>query len=440
MRPVYFLLKFILGYSLRVVHAKHKKVNVPKTFFTRTIFASNHPSAFLDPLVISVRQYPVIHFMTRADIYKGFIKFVFWNVHMIPIFRGHDGNDSAEKNKEVFDMCYNEVRKGKGLIVFAEGFTDDVFIRRLKPLKKGSVKIGFHICEKMNWKKKIYIQPTGLNYTHPQKFRSSVLISYGKRICLNDYKADYLENPAKVINELTKLIEQGIQDQITHVENKDWAPFHENIMKLTRKGMNNECYDASLSLKKRWEYSKNLASWLNQQDEQNEALLQLKSNLENYFSTLKRNKMQENDVLEFSKKHKISLFKQYVSLIVGFPFLILGFLHAAPVYFWLKPFVEKTFRRDVFWSGVKMVGGIALAGFYNLVFIFLFHAFVYPSWTLALLYYFTVPLFGFLVMRNWFVQKRELARKKVLTNFDFKPIIAERKQLLEEIQNTVPVA
>ena len=80
MRPLYFILKFVLNYSLRVYHAFHTRVNSPKSWRTRTIFASNHPSAFLDPLTIAVRQNPIIHFMTRANIYKGYLKVVFFGV------------------------------------------------------------------------------------------------------------------------------------------------------------------------------------------------------------------------------------------------------------------------------------------------------------------------------------------------------------------------
>jgi 1-acyl-sn-glycerol-3-phosphate acyltransferase len=440
MRPIYFLLKFILGYSLRVYHKTYIKINKPKKFWTRTIFASNHPSSFLDPLVISVRQFPIIHFMTRADIYQGFIKFVFWNVHMIPIFRAQDGNNAAKKNDEVFDLCFKEMKRGKGLILFAEGFTDDVFIRRLKPIKKGAIRIGFYTCEKLNWKKKIYIQATGLNYTDPKKLRSSVLISYGEHICLNDYRDEYEQNPAKATNELTKKVELDMKAQITHVENIHWVPFHENVMQLTRKGMNNECYDKKIKLIDRWKYSRNLALWLNQQDENNISLVALIDKTKHYFSTLKKEQLTENYVYEYSKKGKLSLAKSYTILLTCLPLLPFGFIHGAPIYFWLKPFVEKTFKRAVFWSGVKMVGGIALAGFYNIAFVFLFHAFVYPSWWLAILYYFTIPLIGFLGMRAWLRAKMELPFKRKAQSKNLKSFMNERAKLLEEIKRLIPVA
>lgn len=440
MRPLYFILKFVLNYSLRIYHKSYVRINAPKSFRTRTIFASNHASSFMDPLVIAVKQNPIVHFMTRADIYKGYVKAVFWAAQMIPIFRAQDGKDAAKKNDEVFDTCYREVNKGKGLILFAEGFTDDVFIRRLKPIKKGSLRIGFHICEKQNWIKKIYIQPMGINYTDPTKLRSSALVAYGNKICLNDYKDEYLKSPARTLVKLSENIEKHMQEQITHVENISWAPFHENVMRLTRKGMNNDCYDSSLSLKERWKYSRNLALWMNEQTENNENLVALKSKLENYFASLKKESIEENYIHEYAAKGKLSLTKQYLTLFFGFPFLLIGLLHNAPMYFWLKTLIEKSFKRRVFWSSVKMVAGLALSGFYNIIFIFLFYNFVYPSWWLALLYYFTVPCIGFLIMHAWLKSRKELPIKKACRNKKLHSFVAKRTSMIKEINEIIPVA
>lgn len=92
-------------------------------------------------------------------------------------------------------------------MIFGEGFTDDTFIRRLKPVKKGAVKIGFITLEELNWKKKIYIAAVGCNYSDPNQMRSDVLISTSEKICLNDYREEFEENPNKTITQLTRRIE-----------------------------------------------------------------------------------------------------------------------------------------------------------------------------------------------------------------------------------------
>jgi len=439
MRFLYFLLKIVLNYSLSLYHKRYIAVNAPKQWFPRTVFASNHPSSFMDPLVIAARNNPIVHFMTRGDIYKGFMKYVFWNVHMIPIYRNHDGDEAVKKNQAIFNITFKELKKGRGIIVFAEGFTDDKFKRRLKPIKKGSARMAFGALNYCNWEKKIYLQAVGLNYTDPRKFRSEVLVSYGSKILLNDYKDEYLENPSKVINEVTRMLEIQMREQITHVENKDWCKLHEGIMSLTRKGMNEYNKDESIPLKQRWEYSRNLALWLNQTDKIEE-IENLKEEVESYFNSLKKANIKENYIYEYVKKGKFSLIKNYLLMIVGFPFAILGFIHGAPAYFLLKPKVEKAFKRRVFWSGVKMVGGLLVSGLYNIIFIFLIYHFIYPSWLIAIAYYFLATGIIFVVFHKWYRNFSEIKTRKSLQKKNLSKFIEKRQLVVEKINIIVPVA
>ena len=78
-----------------------------------------------------------------------------------------------------------------------------------------------------------------------------------------------------------------MQEQITHIEKTGNSELHENIMILTRKGMNAISFDPAISLYERWKYSQNLASWLNNLDlDANEKLKSLREDLENYNSLL----------------------------------------------------------------------------------------------------------------------------------------------------------
>jgi hypothetical protein len=441
MRPAYFLVKLALNYALRLYHRRMVRVNEHKVWKTRTIFASNHPSAFMDPLVIAVRQNPIVHFMTRADIYKGIVKFIFWNVHMIPVFRSHDGADSHKNNEESFRMAIDGLRNGRGIIMFAEGFTDDRFIRRLKPIKKGSVRLGFGACEHMNWTEKIYLQAVGLNYSDPAKFNSELLISYGPHICLNDYKEQYLENPNKVVTELTRELEQMMKDQITHVEHKDWAHYlHEGVMRLTRKGMNHSNTDHAIPLEERWKYSQQLANWLNKQDVEDVELNSLNEYLKDYFADQRKSHLEENWVYEYTQKGKLSLWKDYVFLLLTWPLALVGFIHGAPTFLVIKPLVEKMFKRHVFWSGVKMVGGMIVAGLYNILFIYLFYHFVYPSWWLGIAYYIIVPGAAFVVFYKWLETLNKLKWKRHASERKLERYAQWRGELVERISKRIPVA
>jgi hypothetical protein len=291
----------------------------------------------------------------------------------------------------------------------------------------------------MNWKKKVYIAAIGCNYTEPSKMQSELLISASDKICLNDYKEQFLENPNHVINTLTKRIEKLMQEQITHVENKEWASFHENVMMLTRKGMNSDSHDDSIQLKERWNYSRKLALWMNEQDlDNNEELVKLKKETEGYFSLLKRFKLQENYV--FDALTKKSRMKEFLFLIFMWPFALIGIVHGIIPYIVTKKFAEKTFKRIVFWSSVKMMMGKLIWGILNIPYIFVFYHFVYPSYWLGFAYFLMIgPLFS-LIGYKYMLNFQSYKRKEVVGKMELSKFIAKREELLGKIKEVIEVA
>jgi hypothetical protein len=440
MRFFYLVLFFTLKYSLRIFYPRNKSINSPREWYGRTIYVSNHAASFMDPLTSASLRRPIVFFMTRSDVFTPISKPFLWAAHMLPIYRQHDGGDTKDKNLKVFDQCARILSFGRNLLIFGEGFTDDVFIRRLKPLKKGSIRIGFHVLEKINWSKKIYIAAVGINYSDPNEMRSDCLVSTSEKFCLNDYKELYLENPNKVITELTKKVEELLKTQITHVEDIHWSTFHEQVMMLTRKGMNALHSDHSIALETRWRYSQKLALWLNEKtDDEKAHLTHLKDKIEHYFKTIKKDKIDENHVHEMANHGGINRQTDLIRLIILFPFMLLGMVHCAIPYIFVKRFVEKSFKRRVFWSSVKMLLGMISIGLLNIPVIFAFHAFIYPSYLLGLLYYHLIGLFG-LAAYMWFRHLKRYKEKGRAKQMDLQTWVQQRSELLTEIHDQIPVA
>lgn len=437
MRFFYFLLFITLKLSTRLYFKTRRTHNSPKEYLGRTIYVSNHAASFMDPLLIAAFRKPIVFFMTRSDVFKPLLKPVLWAAHMLPIYRQHDGEDTKSKNEEVFKASSKILKRGRNILIFGEGFTDDTFIRRLKPVKKGAARMGFTALENMNWKKKVYIAAVGCNYTEPNYMRSEILISTSDKICLNDYKESYEENPNKVINEVTKLVEQKMREEITHVENKVWAPFHENVMILTRKGMNAKNHNRKYSLKERWRYSQKLANWLNDQNLEDEKLVQLKSKLEGYFSLIRKLRMEEFYIHKFIK-HKKSRLNESLFLLLMWPFALVGLVHFYLPYKFIKRFTEKTFRRRVFWGSVKMIMGKAIMGIINIPFIFVFYHIIYPSYWLGFAYYaLIIPLFG-LSSYVYFRKLKDFQVLGAMKKANLKKVIVKREELIKEIKEVVP--
>ncbi|MBB78844.1 MAG: hypothetical protein CL844_07565 [Crocinitomicaceae bacterium] len=440
MKPLYFITYLVLKYTLRIYYPKRKIYNKIKGNKGSTIYVCNHAASFMDPLVFASISGRIVYFMTRSDVFTKLTNPFLRGLQMLPIYRKQDGEDTREKNEKVFHYCSKILRKKKNLLIFGEGFTDDIFIRRLKPVKKGAIRIGFQTLENINWNQKISIAAAGINYSNPNKLGSELILSLSDKICLNDYQKEYEENPNKVINQITKNIEKLMQEQITHVENKELATLHENIMQISRKGLNAYSYDKNIPLEKRWDYSRKLAFWLNKENiEANLDLKEMKEKSDLYFNLLKKIKINDQFVFWKKENQNGSRFKEIKSMIFFFPFAILGIIHCGLPYIIVKRFVENSFRRKVFWASVKMILGAMTIGIINIPIIFFFYYFIFPNWILSFFYYLTIGITGlcaYLFIKNL----KDFVLKGKIKKTNLSEAIKRRDELKKIIDLKVPIS
>ena len=266
---------------------------------------------------------------------------------------------------------------------------------------------------------------------------SDLLISNSNRICLNEYKNQYLENPAKAINEITKILEEDLKNQITHVNNLNWVFFHEHISRLKRNGLDPYDTDFSISLKKRWQNSKDLASWMNKQNlDENEHLLELKIELEKYFDLLKKKEIKEKHIFELAKNKSLNINKLLIKLFLLIPFALIGLIHFYIPYFIVKSFSEKVMKRPVFWSSVKMFLGAILISLWNIPIFYCFNKFwIHNSWV-SFGVYLILPLFGVLAYK-FMLTFRELKEKIKLKKLELSELVNKRKELLIKISERI---
>jgi hypothetical protein len=419
---------YILNYTLRLYFRNIKVHNKPSKF-GKTIYVSNHAASFMDPLVIAAFNRSVVYFLTRSDVFTPFTKPIFWIAHMLPIYRQRDGVNTKEKNNEVFKKCTETLLRNRNLLIFGEGVTDDQFVRRLKPLKKGALRIGFTTLEACDWKENVYIAAIGCNYSNPSRFRSDLLIKNSKPILLNDFKEEYLENPSKVISKLTLKIQRVLQSELTHVDAIEDTSYHERIMMVQRKGMC-DTFSNRPNLKERWSYSSSLATKIN------EGSIQLtddiKDEIDSYFNNLKD--MGVSDDLVFDSKSNSFKTSQFLFQLMTLPIAVLGFIHCSLFYFSIKEFVEKKFRRDVFWGSTKLIMMIFIAGPINLLVLVFLPAFI--GWPLSVLYFLAVPFFGFIFL-NALVFWKRLYRIQKLKGQNLTKIFEARTQLKQNLDNFV---
>lgn len=441
MRLFYLLLVCSLNISLRLFYKRIVFINKPKRFFNRTIYVSNHPNSFMDPIMLGALSKSIFNFMTRSDVFKWWLKPFLWLAHMLPIYRQHDGENTQEKNKTVFNRVNKTLANGRNILIFGEGFTDDTPIRGLKPIKKGAVRMGLTALEGCNWEKKIYLASIGINYTDRNTIGSELLVEYGGEICLNDYRKDFEENTPKAINDITKKLEGMMQDCVIYVVDKSNYAFIENIMQITRKGFNHANHDDTIALKARFEYSKKLAHWINENaTEENEAINQLKKELNAYFALEKRMQIQDRFVFESATSKTVSRSKELFLLATAWPIAILGAIQGFIPYFLAKKLTEKIMKRKVFWGSVKMLLGKVFGTIYSLPIVIWLTKNYFPHWSFGVIYFLFVAPVLWKISYDYGTWFKEYLLKGKMKHADLSKFITKRQQLAQQINELVPVA
>lgn len=115
-------------------------------------------------------------------------------------------------NNVVFDNVFNHLNSGKVLGIFPEGGSHDR--PDLLPLKPGVAIMALGAAAKSDDPDQIInVIPVGLNYFHPDRFRSRVVIEFGKPIEVNkEHGMAYQEDSKEAVAKLLNRISLGLKD------------------------------------------------------------------------------------------------------------------------------------------------------------------------------------------------------------------------------------
>lgn len=182
---------------------------------------ANHPSTFMDPIVIATMLDRKVYFLAKGELFKGSIaKWLFAKINMIPVYRKQDDPNQMSKNQETFDKCYEHLEKGGAILMFPEGTS--ITERKLRPIKTGAARIVLGAEARNDFKLNAQIITIGLNYANPHKFNRDLFINIEAPIKAADYKEDYTKDNVEGAQHLTESIRLqleklviGINDQKT---------------------------------------------------------------------------------------------------------------------------------------------------------------------------------------------------------------------------------
>ena len=290
------------------------------------ILAPNHQNALTDALAFcyDTELQPV--FLARADIFKKKAAIAFLtDINIMPVFRIRDGISNVRKNDEIFEKSLRIVQnKINPLCIFPEGNHGDK--RRLRPLVKGIFRIAFMAQETYGEIPSVKIVPMGIDYSHYQKFRSTLFLNYGKPIEISEFYPLWKENPVEAINRLRDRLSEELKKLIIHIETVEYYDLYMKLREVYNPSMRERMGIKDNSLAGRFRADKKMIDLLDQAlGKKPEVIASLNQQMTEYQNLLKQYNFRDWVI----KKGKFSLsvlLADALLLILALPVFIYGFI------------------------------------------------------------------------------------------------------------------
>ncbi|MFZ4464762.1 MAG: 1-acyl-sn-glycerol-3-phosphate acyltransferase [Bacteroidales bacterium] len=349
-RPLYYFLK---RYAYVTSHLFYRKFtisgleNVPDK--GPVIFVPNHQNAFMDAVVIAVTSKRKPWFLTRASIFvTATARYWLSSLRMIPIYRFRDGLQNVKRNDQTMEIVLDLLKKNETILIFAEGNHDRKW--SLRPLQKGLARISFAHESARKTNPGLTIIPVGLQYEDHMRFRSDLLLTYGKPIYAADFMPQYQVDPIHATNSLLEEVRKGLSSLIIDIQDLEhYEPIKKAIVNRPHR---EEDLGARLKGDQEVVSSGNFSS---------------------------------------HQPHQPKAGKLFT--IFGFPFFLYGAINHLLIYWGIKLILSKYIKDDHWTASIKFAGMIILSPLiYTLQSLILWHYF--PDWVCLIAYVLSLPISG----------------------------------------------
>ncbi len=426
---LYYLVKYLGKPGFRVNFKKiflHYQEAIPDN--KPVILAVNHPTAFLDPVLLGVYLKRPTHFIVRGDIFKGkLILAALAGLKMLPIFRFRDGYANLKNNQATMDTVYKKLQDKHCVMVLAEGETKHE--KRLRSIQKGTARMAFGAIEAYG-EMDILVIPVGVNYTDSHAFRSFCMIEVGKAIPLSEFMPVYAENPRKAINHLTQRIQKDLRKLVIHIENEEDDQWVNRVLEIKRNDFKHTVFPLKSGDNTLWKSEFERVERMNSFTEEQKNKVQ--AALEKYDQQLKKYALEDEGVARANAFNLLNT----LFLLLGFvPFIVGYILNILPLWF-AENTAKKKVKKIEFYSSVRFGAGLVGYPIYWLLFFLIAlitGLFSNNYWGLYLVL--AMPFFGFFALIYGDIYLRwNRARKFASLPGDAKEQLYEsRKRLLNYI-------
>jgi 1-acyl-sn-glycerol-3-phosphate acyltransferase len=394
----------------------HNRHGVPSD--KPVLLAANHPTAFVDPMLLCSYLDPPIYNMTRGDIFqKPLFRKLMEEVNMFPVYRVRDGYAGRDRNDEVFEYCIDKLHNRRVVTIYVEG--EHHLEKRVRPTQKGIARIAFAAYERHQLED-LQIVPAGCNYVWGDRSRDEVMVNIGAPIFVKDYWADYQKDPNGTIQRLCSNIEKALKSVCYHVEKTSDDDLAEHLLTLHRSDNPEPVLPAVIYNNRRFQQEKAVLDRLNAMPEFEKTTLRERT--ERYFAALEKANLDDAALMN----PRWGNWGWLVFFAVGFLLALIGWLGSFPFVRLAKYVADTKAKKREFYSSVRIgVGFLSGIPYYFLLFLICLFTFK-PMWIAMGL---SLPLLG------WFAEiYREMwVRWQAARRAARHPQRAELLKLREEI-------
>lgn len=178
------------------------------------IFVANHVNGLVDPFVVSAALKRPIRFTAKASLTKNpFLRFITTALSVILFQRPeeHSLPEARQYNANAIGKCLKALSNRRCLCIFPEGKSHSD--PGMKPFKTGVARIAADYLEIYGNRPPLLIIPVGLNYERKYAFRSSINVTLGEPIEIQDVTEILDKGGAK---QLTFLLEDRVRAVTTN--------------------------------------------------------------------------------------------------------------------------------------------------------------------------------------------------------------------------------
>lgn len=308
------MLRVTVRIFFRHIHVSNVK-NVP--YDKPLVIAANHPGAFLDPIIIACFIRKPIYFLVRGDVFKNkFVRFIFEQFHMIPVYRKDEGFENIEKNHDTNAKVADILKQNGIVVIFCEGYS--AVDRRLRTILKGTARICMQTA--MSEHLDVQIVPAGITYTHKTNYRREVILDFSAPIVMHDYEELFNTHPQKSYVSITTELRNRLQRNFVEIRNPECDVLTELHLNYLRDEHRAPTIPVVTRNGKALAHERKISESINHLFETNlPAYEQLERLTMNY-----QKELVEAQCSDFGVVSKLPGLFSYFGLVLGFPVMVLG--------------------------------------------------------------------------------------------------------------------